>query len=70
MEKLQQFLETIEYENSNVITAETELKDIEEWDSMGMISTVSMLATEYNYTITYEELKALKKVNDILELMK
>ena len=69
-EKIAQLLETIECENTEGITEETLLSDIEEWDSMGVISAITMLATDYNYTLTYEELKKLSKVSDILELMK
>lgn len=69
-EKLTHFLEIIECENTDGITADTLLSDIKEWDSMGVISAITMLATDYNYTLTYEELKKLSKVSDILELMK
>ncbi len=69
-EKLTHFLEIIECENTNGITADTLLSDIEEWDSMGVISVITMLATDYDYTLTYEELKKLSKVGDILALMK
>lgn len=69
-EKIAQLLEVIECENTDGITEETLLSDIEEWDSMGVISVITMLATDYGYTLTYEELKKLSKVGDIVALMK
>ena len=36
---------------------------------MGKISTIVMLADDYGYTLTFDELKKLSIVGDILDLM-
>ena len=69
-EKLQELLDTLECENQANISTATDLSDIEEWDSMGKISLITLLATKYNYTLSFDELKVLNKVSDILKFMK
>ena len=70
LEKLQELLDTLECENQANISTDTDLSDIEEWDSMGKISLITLLATKYNYTLSFDELKVLNKVSDILKFMK
>jgi acyl carrier protein len=48
---------------------ETPLDDVEEWDSIAMLSLIAMLDDEFGKTITGKELKALKSVSDILAYM-
>ena len=69
-EKLQELLDTLECENQANISTDTDLSDIEEWDSMGKISIITLLAKKYNYTLSFDELKVLSKVSDILKFMK
>ncbi|MCI7246879.1 MAG: hypothetical protein MR481_03035 [Campylobacter sp.] len=69
-EKLQELLDTLECENQANISTDTDLSDIEEWDSIGKISLITLLATKYNYTLSFDELKVLSKVSDILKFMK
>lgn len=51
------------------LTAETPLDDVEEWDSIAMLSLIAMLDDEFGKTITGKELRALKSVSDILAYM-
>ena len=44
---------------------ETPLDDVEEWDSIAMLSLIAMLDDEFGKTISGKELKALKTVADI-----
>lgn len=65
--KIAKFKDTIECDEP--LTPQTPLDSLAEWDSMGKISTIVMLADDYNHTLTYDELKELKIVGDILDLM-
>lgn len=67
--KIAKILEAIECESASGIDENTLLDDIEEWDSMGAISIITMLATDYGYTLNYDELKTLKTIGDIIKLM-
>lgn len=51
------------------LTPETPLDDVEEWDSIAMLSLIAMLDDEFGKTISGKELKALKTVADILAHM-
>ena len=48
---------------------ETPLDDVEEWDSITMLSLIAMLDEEFGKTISGKELKALRTVADILAYM-
>jgi len=48
---------------------ESPLEDVEQWDSIAMLSLIAMLDDEFGKTITGKELKALKTVADILAYM-
>ena len=65
--KITKFKDVIECDE--IITPQTPLDSIAEWDSMGKISTIVMLADDYGYTLTFDELKKLNIVGDILDLM-
>ncbi len=65
--KIAKFKDTIECDEP--LNPQTTLESIAEWDSMGKISTIIMLADDYGHTLTYDELKELKIVGDILDLM-
>lgn len=69
IEKLARFTDTIECEHPEHVKPDTVLKDIDEWDSMAMISVITMLATKFKRTLTYDELKGLVHVSDVLALM-
>ncbi|MDY6134896.1 hypothetical protein [Campylobacter lanienae] len=65
--KIAKFKYTIECDEP--LNPQTTLESLAEWDSMGKISTIIMLADDYGHTLTYDELKELKIVGDILDLM-
>ena len=60
--------ETLDTEEG-VLTPETSLDTVEEWDSIAMLSLIAMLDEEFDKTITGKELKELKTVADILAYM-
>lgn len=65
--KIAKFKDVIECDET--LTPQTPLDSIAEWDSMGKISTIVMLADDYGHTLTFDELKKLSIVGDILDLM-
>ncbi|MEG1913195.1 MAG: acyl carrier protein [Cloacibacillus sp.] len=67
-EKLILIAETLDAEQNNV-KPETELKSLEEWDSMGVISTIAMLDRKFAKVLSAEQIEELKTVQDILNLM-
>ena len=52
-----------------ILTEDTELNSLEEWDSVAALSLIVLLDEEYNKSISGQEIKKLKVVGDILKLM-
>ena len=67
-EKLVLIAETLDADIAN-IKPEVELKTLDEWDSMGVISTIAMLDKKYNKVLNAEQIDQLKTVQDIIDLM-
>ena len=66
-EKLTLIAETLDADKAN-IRPEVELTTLDEWDSMGVISTIAMLDKKYNKILNAEQIDQLKTVQDILDL--
>ncbi|MCQ2497589.1 MAG: acyl carrier protein [Lachnospiraceae bacterium] len=67
-EKLKIVEELLELESGSIKT-DTKLVDIEEWDSLAVISLLAYLDTEYNKKITSSEVKKLVYIKDIMNLI-
>lgn len=68
-EELKKIEEILDVEE-NTISEETELASLEEWDSVAKLSLTIMLEEDYGKKMTSEDLKNLKTVKMILDLMK
>lgn len=68
-EKLQIIADALGTETTNVQPGVL-LEDIEEWDSMGVISVISMLDKMFGVNLNMNEIAALRSIDDILEYMK
>lgn len=68
-EKIALIADTIEAERPEKIRPDVDLSEIDEWDSMGMMSSIMMFDREFGKELTYTELKALRTVRDIMALM-
>ena len=66
--KLDLIAETLDTDRDG-LTLETDLSSLDEWDSMGVISTIAMLDRNYKKVLSAEQIEALVTVKDILDLM-
>lgn len=57
-------------ENPESIGPETEQKDLEGWDSMGVLSLMAGLDSDFGIIISVEDSENIKKVEDILKILK
>ena len=66
----QEFIEKLKIaiNTQNEITPETELNQIDEWDSLGMACTISMFSEEFNKNVDYSQIESVKTVAELLEL--
>lgn len=54
---------------SGVLTAETELSSIDEYDSMAKLSLIVLMDDEFSKKLTGEQISAFKTVQDVLDFM-
>lgn len=67
-EKLALIEEALDTEEG-ALTPETNLEDVDEWDSIAALSLIAMLDDNFSKTLPGKEIKALKTVGDILAHM-
>ncbi len=67
-EKLALIEEVLDVEEGS-LKPETELVDVDEWDSIAALSLIVMLDEKFEKTVSGTQIKALETVNDILALM-
>ena len=67
-EKLALIEEVLDVEEGS-LSPETELADVDEWDSIAALSLIVMLDEKFEKTVSGAQIKALKTVNDILAYM-
>lgn len=69
MEKfIESFKEALDIEDIEIME-DTILEEIEEWDSVGYISTMAMIDEEYDEVISANNLRECKSVADIFNLI-
>ena len=67
-EKLALIEEVFDVEEGS-LSPETELADVDEWDSIAALSLIVMLDEKFEKTVSGAQIKALETVNDILDYM-
>ena len=68
-EKMALIAELLELEVSD-FTPETELEELEEWDSLAAISCVVMMDEHFGVTANPNDIRNFKTIQDILDSMK
>lgn len=67
-EKLALIEEVLDVEEGS-LSPETQLADVDEWDSIAALSLIVMLDEKFEKTVSGAQIKALETVNDILAYM-
>ncbi len=62
-EFLEKFTDVLQTEDN--INFDTNLDDIEEWDSLSKMATVAFLDKEFGVKITFDDFKNIKTIKDI-----
>lgn len=55
--------------DEGTLKPETELEALEEWDSMAKLSLIVLIDDECGKTLTSEDIKGFKTIQDILDFM-
>lgn len=66
-ELLEEIRETLQRDED--ISLSMKLRDIEEWDSLALISTLSLYDQLFHINVTTDQLENCKTVNDLVELV-
>ncbi len=68
-EKKLELLEEMLELDEGTLMPETDLEDIEEWDSMAKLSLIVLVDDECGKSLTGQEIKGFVTVQDILDFM-
>lgn len=55
--------------DAGTLTPDMVLEDIDEWDSMAALSFIVLIDEEFGKTINGEDIKKLKTIQDVLDIM-
>jgi acyl carrier protein len=64
---IEQLADTLEC--TEALNADTELNSLDEWDSLGKLSVISMIMDDYKVTIEGDELKSAETVAELYALI-
>lgn len=67
-EKMQLISEILDVDITS-INENTVLNDLDEWDSMSRLSVIVMMDDEFGKTISGSDVRNLKTIKDILDMM-
>ena len=74
MNTIDEFIKTLETEfdelEPGTLQSETKFTDLDEWSSMHSLIIIALIDTEYNVTITGEDLMGIKKVEELYNIVK
>lgn len=66
---IQNLKETLEINDDKVITVDTNLADLEEYDSLSVLVIVTMIEKEYKKQISSSDFEKITTVNSLMELI-
>lgn len=67
---IENFASLFEETDSNLITAETNFKQLDEWSSLMALSTIAMIDEEYNIQIKGDDIRNACTVADLFNVVK
>lgn len=66
---IEQFLIAVDFQEPVEVTAETELANLPEWDSLASLGVIVMFDTEYGKTITGDDIRKCVTLADLHKLL-
>ena len=74
MKNIEEFIKTLETEfdelEPGTLKPETKFTDLDEWSSMHSLIIIALIDTEYNVTITGEDLLKVRNVEELYKIVK
>lgn len=69
-EFVKNFANEFEETPTEQFTPQTEFRELDEWDSLASLSIISMVDDHYNVTISNDDIKSVKTIEELFELVK
>lgn len=66
---LKNFADQFDDTDSNLLTAETRFRDLEEWSSLNALAILNMIGKKYNVSLKPEEMKTANTVQELFDLI-
>lgn len=74
MNNIEEFISTLETEfdelEPGTLKPDTKFSDLDEWSSMHSLIIIALIDTEYEVTITGEDLMSISKVEELYNIVK
>ena len=67
---IDKFAEAIELDDASAISPETKFKELDEWNSLAILSLIAMVDEEYDIALRNSDIKTASTIQDLFELIK
>ena len=67
---LEKLYDELEIESINQLTVDTILHDLDEWDSLTLLSLISFIENEFSINLSAEEIEKFVKLKDLTDRLK
>lgn len=67
-EFIEKFAEAIEVEEAEVLTPETQFRDLDEWSSLSVMLLIAFYDEEFEKELTQDQIKASSTIEDLYKL--
>ena len=64
---IEKFAEAIELEDASTLSADTEFRNLDEWNSLAYLSVIALLDEEFDVQIEMADFKKLKTVQEVYD---
>ena len=64
---IEKFAEAVEIEDSSVLSANTEFRNLDEWSSLAYLSVIALLDEEFDVQIEMADFKKLQTIQEIFD---
>ena len=68
-EFVQEIMEILEIEDASLVQDTTVFRELDEWDSLAALSTISMIDDEFGVTINNKDLRSVETLGELYDMV-
>ena len=68
-EFVQEIMEILEIEDASLVQDTTVFREMDEWDSLAALSTISMIDDEFGVTINNKDLRSVETLGELYDMV-